>query len=79
MDEGLSHAVREVFVRLYEEKLIYRGERIINWCTRCQTALSDLEVNPTERKGSFWHLVYKIVDDERQAGQKCRTARLRSS
>jgi valyl-tRNA synthetase len=63
MDEGLSHAVREVFVRLYEEKLIYRGERIINWCTRCQTALSDLEVNPKERKGSFWHLVYKIVDD----------------
>jgi valyl-tRNA synthetase len=63
MDEGLSQAVREVFVRLYEEKLIYRGERIINWCTRCQTALSDLEVNPKERKGSFWHLIYKIVDD----------------
>ena len=64
MDEGLSHAVREVFVRLYEEKLIYRGERIINWCPRCQTALSDLEVNPKERKGIFWHLVYKIVDDD---------------
>lgn len=64
MDEGLSEAVREVFVRLYEEKLIYRGERIINWCPRCQTALSDLEVIPTERKGSFWHLVYKIVDDD---------------
>jgi valyl-tRNA synthetase len=63
MDEGLSKAVREVFVRLYEEQLIYRGERIINWCPRCQTALSDLEVIPTDRKGFFWHLRYKIVDD----------------
>ena len=63
MDEGLSKAVREVFVRLYEEGLIYRGERIINWCPRCQTALSDLETIPTERKGFFWHLVYKIVED----------------
>jgi valyl-tRNA synthetase len=63
MDEGLSSAVREVFVRLYTEGLIYRGERIINWCPRCQTALSDLEVIPKERKGYFWHLVYKIVDD----------------
>ncbi|MGZ6369203.1 MAG: valine--tRNA ligase [Bdellovibrionota bacterium] len=64
MDEGLSAAVREVFVRLYNEGLIYRGERIINWCPRCQTALSDLEVIPTERKGFFWHLVYKIVNDD---------------
>jgi valyl-tRNA synthetase len=64
MDEGLSSAVREVFVRLYEEGLIYRGERIINWCPRCQTALSDLEVIPTDRKGFFWHLVYKIVNDD---------------
>ncbi|MCM2323332.1 MAG: valine--tRNA ligase [Oligoflexia bacterium] len=64
MDEGLSAAVREVFVRLYEEGLIYRGERIINWCPRCQTALSDLEVIPNERKGNFWHIVYKIVDGE---------------
>ncbi|MCM2279324.1 MAG: valine--tRNA ligase [Oligoflexia bacterium] len=63
MDEGLSAAVREVFVRLYEEGLIYRGERIINWCPRCQTALSDLEVIPKERKGNFWHLVYKVVDE----------------
>lgn len=63
MDEGFSAAVREVFVRLYEEGLIYRGERIINWCPRCQTALSDLEVNPTDRKGYFWHIVYKLVDD----------------
>ena len=64
MDEGLSAAVREVFVRLYNEGLIYRGERIINWCPRCMTALSDLEVNPTERKGNLWHLVYKIVNDD---------------
>ncbi|MFN7684441.1 MAG: valine--tRNA ligase [Oligoflexia bacterium] len=61
MDEGCSTAVREVFVRLYKEGLIYRGERIINWCCRCQTALSDLEVIPTDRKGNFWHLRYKIV------------------
>lgn len=62
MDEGLSTAVREVFVRLFDEGLIYRGERIINWCTRCRTALSDLEVIPTERKGHFYHLIYKIVE-----------------
>jgi len=64
MDEGLSKAVREVFVRLFHEKLIYRGERIINWCPRCQSALSDLEVIPTERKGNFWHVVYKIVEKD---------------
>jgi len=64
MDEGLSAAVKEVFVRLYEEGLIYRGERIINWCPRCQTALSDLEVIPTERKGYFWHLIYWIVNED---------------
>ncbi len=62
MDQGLSRAVREVFVQLYEEGLIYRGERIINWCPRCQTALSDLEVIPTERKGNFWHIIYRVVD-----------------
>jgi len=67
MDEGLSQAVREVFVRLHEEGLIYRGERIINWCTRCQTALSDLEVIPTDRKGNFWHLKYRIVESNGQA------------
>lgn len=66
MDPGLSAAVREVFVRLYEENLIYRGERIINWCPRCQTALSDLEVIPTERKGNFWHLVYRVVNEQNQ-------------
>ncbi len=63
MDEGLSKTVREVFVRLHEEKLMYRGTRLINWCTRCNTALSDLEVNPVEKKGSFWHLKYVRADD----------------
>ncbi|MBC7385317.1 MAG: valine--tRNA ligase [Cryobacterium sp.] len=64
MDEGLSKAVREVFVRLYDEKLIYRGERIINWCVRSQSALSDLEVIPTDRKGHLWHLQYAIVEKD---------------
>src|SRR6185437_570392 len=64
MDDGLSAAVREVFVRLYEEGLIYRADRIINWCPRCQTALSDLEVVPTDRKGFLWHIRYKIVNDD---------------
>jgi valyl-tRNA synthetase len=62
MDPGLSKAVREVFVRLYEEKLIYRGTRTINWCTRCQTALSDLEVKQLDRKGHFWHIRYESAD-----------------
>lgn len=66
MDAGLSSAVREVFVRLYEEGHIYRGERIINWCPRCQTALSDLEVIPTDRQGNFWHLAYRVVNDQGQ-------------
>jgi valyl-tRNA synthetase len=58
MDEGLSRAVREAFVRLYEEGLIYRAERLINWCSRCFTALSDLEVEHTETNGSLWHIQY---------------------
>ena len=52
MDEGLSRAVREVFVRLYEEGLIYRANRLINWCPRCHTALSDLEVEHDEKQGT---------------------------
>ncbi len=63
MDDDLSKVVREVFVKLFEEKLMYRGTRLINWCTRCNTALSDLEVNPVEKKGSFWHLKYVRSDD----------------
>ncbi len=60
MDEGFNRAVRKVFVTLFKEGLIYRGERLINWCPRCQTALSDLEVVPTERKGSLWHIRYAV-------------------
>ncbi len=62
MDEGCSRAVREVFVRLYEKGLIYRGERIINWCPHCRTSISDAEVEFTERDGFFWHLRYPFKD-----------------
>ena len=62
MDEGLSHAVREVFVRLWEDGLIYRGRRMINWCCRCGTALSDIEVEHRDTEGSLWHLRYPLAD-----------------
>lgn len=63
MDEGLSRAVLEVFVRLYEDGLIYRGERLINWCPRCLTALSDIEVEHEEMKGKLYHIRYPLADD----------------
>ncbi len=62
MDEGLSRAVREVFVRLYEEGLIYKGAYIINWCPRCQTALADLEVEHSPKKGAFYQIRYPLAD-----------------
>ena len=62
MDEGLSKAVSEVFVRLYEEGLIYRGKRLVNWDPVLQTAVSDLEVLSTEEDGSLWHLRYPLAD-----------------
>ncbi len=62
MDEGLSRAVREVFVNLYDKGLIYRGYRIINWCPHCRTALSDAEVEYSEQNGHFWHIKYPIAD-----------------
>ncbi len=65
MDEGLSKAVREVFVRLYEEGLIYRANRLINWCPRCHTALSDLEVEHDDKKGHLWHLRYPVTGSDR--------------
>ncbi len=65
MDEGLSTAVREVFVRLYDEGLIYRDNRLINWCPRCHTALSDIEVEHEEQKGSLWYLRYPVVGSDR--------------
>ena len=62
LDEGCSKAVREVFVRLYEKGLIYRGERIINWCPHCRTSISDAEVEFEEKAGHFWHLRYPFKD-----------------
>src|SRR5579872_7149519 len=61
MDENLSHAVREVFVRLYEEGLIYRGKYIVNWCPRCGTAISDLEVKHEEVQGKLYEIRYPVV------------------
>ncbi len=61
MDEGLSRAVKEVFVRLYREGLIYRGDYIINWCPRCQTALSDLEVEHETHEGNLYHIRYPLM------------------
>lgn len=60
MDEGVSRAVREVFVRLYNKGLVYQGKRIINWCPKCMTAISDAEIEYSEKDGSFWHIKYPI-------------------
>jgi valyl-tRNA synthetase len=60
LDPGLSRAVREVFVRLYEKGLIYRGEYMVNWCPRCRTAISDLEVAHSDVQGHMWHLRYPV-------------------
>ncbi len=62
MDEGCNKAVKEVFVNLYNKGLIYRGERIINWCPHCLTSISDAEVNYEDQAGHFWHLRYKLSD-----------------
>ena len=66
MDEGLSEAVREVFVRLHEDGLLYRGERLINWCPRCLTALSDIEVEHEETTGKLYTIRYPLADDPSQ-------------
>jgi valyl-tRNA synthetase len=63
MDPGLSRAVREAFVRLYEKGLIYRGEYMVNWCPRCHTALSDLETVHQDTEGSLWHIRYPVTAD----------------
>ena len=62
MDEGCSEAVQTVFMQLYEKGLIYRGERIINWCPHCKTSISDVEVEYEDQQGSFWHLRYPFKD-----------------
>lgn len=64
MDENLSHAVREVFVSLYEKGLIYRGRRLINWCPACHTALADEEVENRDEEGGFWSIAYPLVDGD---------------
>ncbi len=64
MDENLSKAVKHVFVKLYNEGLIYQGNRITNWCPKCQTALSDAEIEYAEKEGSFWHIKYPVVDSD---------------
>lgn len=70
MDEGLSNAVKEVFVRLYKEDLIYRGKRLVNWDPKLRTAISDLEVENRESKGSMWHLRYPLADGAKTADGK---------
>ena len=65
LDPGLSRAVREVFVALYERGLIYRGEYMVNWCPRCHTAISDLEVSHEETAGHLWHIRYPVVGSDR--------------
>jgi len=62
MDEGCSKAVRETFCRLYEKGLIYRGNRLVNWCPECQSAISDAEVEHKEMDGNFWHLLYPVKE-----------------
>src|SRR5579863_7814317 len=69
MDERLSVAVREAFVRLYEQGLIYRGAYIVNWCPRCQTAISDLEVVYDEHKGHLWEIRYPVHENGRETGE----------
>ena len=62
LDEGCNKAVNEVFVRLYEKDLIYRGNRMVNWCPCCNTSISDAEVEYEEKDGSFWHLLYTVKE-----------------
>ncbi len=64
MDEGCSHAVQEVFIKLYEKGWIYKGSRIVNWCPVCKTSISDAEVEHEEQDGSFWHINYPVKGEE---------------
>lgn len=70
MDEGLSNAVKEVFVRLYEDDLIYRGKRLVNWDPKLHTAISDLEVENKDKKGHMWHFRYPLADGVKTADGK---------
>ncbi len=64
LDEDLSHAVRTAFVRLYKKGFIYQGSYLVNWCPRCESAISDLEVIPDEREGKLWHIRYPFINDD---------------
>ena len=64
MDEGCSRAVREVFVRLYKKGLIYRGSYLVNWCPKCATTISDIEVEHEEREGRLWHIRYPLAEGD---------------
>ena len=70
MDDGLSEAVKEAFVRLHEDGLIYRGKRLVNWDTKFHTAISDLEVENHDEKGSLWNLRYPLADGKKTADGK---------
>ncbi len=73
LDEGCSNAVKEVFVRLYEKGLIYRGNRMVNWCPHCNTSISDAEVEYEEKDSNFWHLLYTV----KETGEKLELATTR--
>ncbi len=73
MDEGGSEAVKEVFVKLYDKGLIYRGNRMVNWCPHCNTSISDAEVEYEEKDGNFWHLLYTV----KETGEKLELATTR--
>ncbi len=73
LDEGCSNAVKEVFVRLYEQGLIYRGNRMVNWCPCCNTSISDAEVEYEEKDSNFWHLLYTV----KETGEKLELATTR--
>ena len=73
LDEGCSRAVREVFVRLYDKQLIYRGNRMVNWCPCCNTSISDAEVEYEEKDSNFWHLLYTV----KETGEKLELATTR--
>ena len=73
LDEGCSRAVREVFVGLYEKDLIYRGNRMVNWCPHCNTSISDAEVEYESKDSNFWHLLYTV----KETGEKLELATTR--
>lgn len=76
MDEVCSRAVRKAFVDLYNKQLLYRGNRLVNWCPRCSTALADIEVEHNDNKGHLWHIRYPIVDRRKKTRAAAKKKRL---